>query len=207
MVLRGRGIAWSTALPAGAGTQSSTPVVVRHSRHGGMFAGLTGDVFPMPTRAPRELATAVRLAAGGVPTPEVIAYAVHPVAGILARSDVMTRLLPEGRDFPEAWRADDSAAARAALIDAVAVLLRALSSTDAQHPDLNLKNVYIAGVGAAATAYALDVDRVSFAPDAQVAARNFARFARSARKWNEVHGLGVGDDALLRLATAAWVDG
>lgn len=204
--LRGRGVAWAAILPAGAGTQASTPVVVRHTRHGGLFAPLTGDVFAKPTRAPRELATAVRLAAGGVPTPEVIAYAIHPVAGLLARSDVVTRRLPEGRDFPLAWSADASRAARDALIDAVATLLRALSTAGAQHPDLNVKNVYIAGEGATATAYVLDVDRVTFDADPQVAARNFARFARSARKWNAMHGLGVGDDALVRLAARAWVE-
>lgn len=204
--LQGRGVAWATALGAGAGTQPSTPVVVRHSRHGGLLAGVTGDVFVRPTRAPRELASAVRLAAAGVPTPEVIAFAVHPVAGLLARSDVMTRRLPEGRDFPDAWRADATPAARTAIIDAVAALLRTLTAAGAQHPDLNVKNVYVAGLGGVPTAYVLDVDRVSFAPDARVAARNFARFARSARKWNAEQGLGVGDDALVRLASLAWVE-
>jgi len=33
------------------------------------------------------------------------------------------------------------------------------------------------------------VDRVTFGDASQAAARNFARFARSARKWNDVHGL------------------
>lgn len=204
--LRGRGIAWAVTLPAGAGTQGSTPVVVRHTRHGGLLAALTGDFFLRPTRAPHELATAVRLAAAGVPTPEIIAYTVHPVAGVLARSDVMTRRLPEGRDFPDAWRADASPAARQAIVEAVAALLRALSAAGAQHPDLNVKNVFVAGTGAAAMAYVLDVDRVRFETGQQVAARNFARFARSARKWNDQHGLDVGDDALVRLAALAWVD-
>ncbi len=204
--LRGRGVAWAATLGAGEGATQAARVVVRHSRHGGLLAGLTGDLFALPTRAPRELAAAVRLAAGGVPTPEIIAYTVHPVAGVLARSDVMTRLLPEGRDFPEAWRAHDSPVAKNAIIEAVAVLLRALSALGAQHPDLNVKNVFIAGEGAAATAYVLDVDRVTFAADSQASARNFARFARSARKWNAVHGLRVGDDALVRLAALAWVE-
>jgi 3-deoxy-D-manno-octulosonic acid kinase len=204
--LRGRGIAWTAALPVGPEPHESTSVVVRHTRHGGLFAWFTGDLFPLPTRAPRELATAVRLAAGGVPTPEIIAYTVHPVASVLARSDVMTRRLPAGRDFPEAWRAHQSPAAQDAVIEAVATLLRALSALGAEHPDLNVKNVYIAGEGAATTAYILDVDRVTFGETSQAAARNFARFARSARKWNDVHGLRVGDDALVRLAALAWVE-
>lgn len=204
--LQGRGVAWATSLAAGAEGQSVTSVVVRHTRHGGMAAALTGDLFVRPTRAPRELATAVRLAAAGVATPEVIAFTIHPVAGVLARSDVMTRRLPDGRDFPEAWAAADSPTARGAIVEAVAALLRGLSTAGAQHPDLNVKNVYVASAGAATTAYVLDVDRVTFDRGAPVAARNFARFARSARKWNAERALGVGDDALVRLASLAWVD-
>jgi len=204
--LRGRGIAWTATLAAGPEGTPVTPVVVRHTRHGGLFAGLTGDLFPLPTRAPRELAAAVRLAAGGVPTPEIIAYTVHPVAGFLARTDVMTRRLPDGRDFPEAWRAHQSPAAQDAVMEAVATLLRALAALGAQHPDLNVKNVYIAGEGAGATAYILDVDRMTFGEKAEASARNFARFARSARKWNDAHGLRVSDDALVRLAALAWVE-
>lgn len=204
--LRGRGVAWATALPAGAGTQASTPVVVRHTRHGGLFATLTGDLFTLPTRAPRELVTSVRLAECGVPTPEVIAYAIHPVAGILARSDIMTRRLPDGEDLPVAWRAARSPGVRDTLIDAVATLLRAMSACGAQHADLNVKNVYVAGEGTTTTAYVLDVDRVRFVQDGQVAARNFARLAHSARRWNVEHDLDFGDDALVRLASLAWVD-
>jgi len=202
--LRGRGVTWATTLPAGAGTQASTAVVVRHSRHGGMFASLTGDLFPRPTRAPRELATSLRLAAAGVPTPEVVAYTVHPVAGLLARSDVMTRRLPPGLDFPDAWRAAASDTARDALLQAVAALLRALSSAGALHPDLNVKNIYVTSE-ATPVACVLDVDRVRFG-DARAAAGNFARLARSVRKWQDLHGLAVGDAALVRLASLAWVE-
>ena len=204
--LAGRGVAWATILPAGSGPADQTHVVVRHTRHGGFFAGLTGDLFTLPTRAPRELDTALRLAAGGVPTPEVIGYAVHPTAGVLARSDMMTRRLPAGRDLPDAWRAAPPGAAREAMVDAVAVLLRSLAALGAQHVDLNVKNVYLAGEGTATTAYVLDVDRVRFTRDAQVSARNFARFARSARKWNAERNLGFDDEALVRLAARSWLE-
>lgn len=200
---RGRDTAYGVTLPAGAGTQASTPVVVRHSRHGGAFAAVTGDLFPRPTRAPRELALSLRLAEAGVPTPEVIAYAVHPVAGLLARSDVVTRRLPAGHDLTAAWR---DAARRDAVLTAVGVLLRALSSAGAHHPDLNIKNIHVTD-GMTPTACILDVDRVSFAPGIPVAARNFARLARSARKWRDAHGLEFTDDHLVRLAAMAWVEG
>ena len=81
--------------------------------------------------------------------PEIIAYAVHTVGGLLARCDVMTRLLPAGRDFPAAWLTASSPAHRGAIIEAVAKLLRSLSALGAHHPDLNVKNIYIAGDGLA----------------------------------------------------------
>ena len=54
--LEGRGIAYAIALPV-----SGTRVVVRHNRHGGLFAPVTRDLFLPPTRAPHELRTAMRL--------------------------------------------------------------------------------------------------------------------------------------------------
>src|SRR4051794_5825633 len=47
---QGRGVAYAVPLP-----QSGVRVVVRHNRHGGFFAPLTGDRFLPPTRAPYEL--------------------------------------------------------------------------------------------------------------------------------------------------------
>ena len=98
--MSGRGVIYSVDLP----TSPATPVVVRRNRHGGLLCGLTGEHFLTPTRAPLELATSLRLAAADIPTPEVIAYAVYTAVGIFARSDVMTRRLPEGDDFPAVWK-------------------------------------------------------------------------------------------------------
>lgn len=202
---RGRGIAWATELHAGVDADGVTPVVVRHSAHGGLLRSLTGDLFLRPTRAPRELAMSVALAERGVMTPELVGYVVYPALGILARADVMTRRLPQGHDFPAAWAAESTPRGRTAILDAVGTLLRALSNARAQHPDLNVKNIYIAGEGAARMAYVLDVDVVALDTGADAAGQNFARLARSIRKWNEQYALGVSDDALVRLASQAWV--
>lgn len=202
--LEGRGIAWGTVIPAGTHGAAETAVVVRHSRHGGTFAPLTKDLFLHPTRAVHELDTAMRLAANGVPTPEVIGVAVYPHYGIFARSDVMTRRLPTGYDFPTAWRLHASAAARAAIIEAVAILLHKLLEAGAHHPDLNAKNIYVAGSDMSFTAYALDVDRVRFTVHARAAARNLARFTHSVRKWNVKRGLGVTDAEMARLNVLMW---
>lgn len=196
--MRGRGVIYSVELP----TVPVTPVVVRRNRHGGLLRFLTGEYFLRPTRAPFELSISLRLAAAGVPTPEVIAYAVYPAAGIFARSDVMTRRLPAGDDFPAAWgKAGEEG--RDSMLVAVARLLVALARAGARHADLNLKNIYIAGSGADLAAYLLDVDRVTFSGRSDTAARNFKRLARSARKWRARWGLDFDEDSLARLALLA----
>jgi 3-deoxy-D-manno-octulosonic acid kinase len=196
--MRGRGVIYSVELP----TIPPTPVVIRRNRHGGLLHGLTGEYFMVPTRAPLELSISLRLAAAGIPTPEVIAYAIYPAAGIFARSDVMTRRLPEGDDVPAAWKRARKTD-RDSLLPAVARLLVALAAAGAQHADLNLKNIYIAGSGADRTAYLLDVDRVTFPGGSGIAARNFKRLARSARKWRVRWGLDFDEGSLVRLADLA----
>lgn len=195
--MQGRATAWATALPNGV------EVVVRHSRHGGLLAPLTGDLFLAPTRAPRELAAAVRLTSAGVPTPEVLAYAVYPAFGPFARADVATRLL-RGLALPEAWAAAVSDDARWALIDALAGLLGALRRAGAHHPDLNVRNVLVLAAVTGPTAAVLDVDRVVFgAPgDAAIAARNVQRLLRSIAKAHVGFGVDLTSRQVQRLRTA-----
>jgi len=199
--MRGRGVIYSADLP----TTPATPVVVRRNRHGGLLRGVTGEYFLTPTRAPLEVATSLRLAAGGIPTPEVVSYAIYPAAGIFARSDVMTRRLPDGDDFPAAWK-NAHRAERNSMLAAVARLLKALACAGAWHADLNLKNIYIAGTGTEQTAYLLDVDRVTFPEGRDIAGRNFKRLARSARKWRERWGLDFDEDSLSQLSALAEVN-
>ena len=103
----------------------------------------------------------MRLAAAGVRTPEVLAYAVYPAFGPFVRADVMTRLM-RGLALPEAWSATTSTdEARAALVDALARLLGALAPRGRAHPDLNVRNVLVLAAAGATAAAILDVDRVT----------------------------------------------
>jgi 3-deoxy-D-manno-octulosonic acid kinase len=200
--LAGRAPAYAVPLPDGV-----TRVVVRHSRHGGLFAPLTGDRFLRPTRAPRELAASLRLAAAGVPTPEVSAYVLYPAGPFFWRADVATREIADATDLAEALSTRLAGHAKARLLEATAGLLRALAAAGARHPDLNLKNVLLAADGSRLTAYVLDVDRVVFRHpgDTRVARQNFARLARSARKWRDRRDATVTEADLATLAAAAGV--
>lgn len=196
---QGRATAWGARLP-----RTSLDVVVRHARHGGFFAALTGDRFFWPGRAPWELEVAERLREAGVPTPALIAYALYPAGPFFCRCDVATKRLPVGADFPELWAASD-AVARGAILEATATLLRALAAVRAHHPDLNAKNIYVARDGNTHRAFVLDVDRIGFrrAGDTSAGPRNLARLVRSLRKFRAKHRLPVHDDEIAALERMA----
>jgi 3-deoxy-D-manno-octulosonic acid kinase len=199
--LRGRGIAYAVPLPDG-----ETRVVVRHSRHGGLLAPVTGDRFLAPTRAPHELRTALRLAEAGVPTPEVIAYATYPAGGVFRRSDVATREVVGGRDLADLLAGPDEDG-RAAALAATIELLRTLERAGARHPDLNVTNVLVVAApdGVPARALVLDVDRVVFGrpDDRRIGAANVRRLVRSARKLRANGRIAISDAELSHLAAAA----
>ena len=130
--------------PAYAIVLAGVPVVIRHSRHGGLLAPMTGDLFWGATRAPRELATSQRLRAAGVPTPEVLGYVSYRAGPWLRRADVITREIPNGRTLATMLRDGVAPEARKVLLGATQSLVRALSDVGAVHPDLNLANVLIA---------------------------------------------------------------
>ena len=164
-------------------------VVVRHSHHGGLFAPLTRDLFLAPTRAPHELAISSQLRASGVPTPEIVAYAVYHVAPGIRRADVVTREVPAATDLAAFLRgAITTATDTRQPFSAVAELLDTLARANAHHPDLNIKNILLSATATGQlTAWVLDVDRVRFSPHA--ATRNLARLRRSLAKWRAATGL------------------
>jgi 3-deoxy-D-manno-octulosonic acid kinase len=199
--LRGRGAAYAVPLPDG-----QTRVVVRHSRHGGLLAPVTGDRFLPPTRAPHELKTALRLTDSGVATPEVIAYATYPAGTILRRSDVATREVVGGSDLGAVLAGGMPPDARASVWTATAELLHALERAGARHPDLNVGNVLIVENGdGSRRALVLDVDRMVFgrANDRRIGAANIARLVRSMRKLRSQRRLTVTDDEMEKLAVLA----
>ena len=183
---------------------SARPVVVRHSRHGGVLAPLTGDRFLAPTRAPHELAMSLRLATLGIASPRVIAYALYPAGPLLNRSDVVTEEVPDSADLAAVLSGESTIVSRGAAVSATEALLGAMGRHGVHHPDLNLKNILIASDGGAACAILLDVDRVRIDPSrARAATNNALRLTRSARKWRDRHGAPITDDEIGSFTTAA----
>jgi hypothetical protein len=189
--LRGRDIAYAVQLPS-----TSMRVVVRHNRHGGLLAPLTRDVFLSPTRAPQELEISLALRGLGIPTPDVVAYALYPPGGLLQRSDVCSREIPASLDLAQiiTFGGGDRAAAFAA----TARLVAALSRAGARHQDLNAKNILLT----LDTAYVLDVDRVTLGGAPRVALdMNLMRLGRSLRKWRDKFGARISESDIVDLET------
>jgi tRNA A-37 threonylcarbamoyl transferase component Bud32 len=190
----GREIAYGVILPG-----LPFPVVVRHNRHGGTFRDLTGDLFLGATRAPRELAISLALKSAGIPTPQVIAYAVYPAGSIFARSDVVTEEILNSRDLGDVLlHSAFGSGERLRALGATSRLLKRLSAAGVRHHDLNVKNVLIPSVrDDLAVAYVLDVDRIELDCTRRDAyAGNRARLRRSIDKWRRTRGAVIDDGEL-----------
>jgi hypothetical protein len=198
--LAGRGVAYAITLPI-----SGRRAVVRHNRHGGLFARVTRDLFLPPTRAPYELEVAIRLIAAKVRTPAVLMYGVERRAALFRRSDVVTQEVPDGRELGDFMMPEVAPAERAAAWEATRVLVRSLNAVGARHHDLNVKNILLSPrrAGGGFDAWALDVDRVTFAPPeaASVRVGNAQRLIRSATKWRDEKGAVLDDREVQRLGT------
>lgn len=197
--LEGRGVAYAIALPV-----SGMHAVVRHNRHGGLFAPVTRDLFLPPTRAPHELQTALRLAELGIPTPPVLMYGVEPAGVVFRRADVVTREVESARDLSEYMSPAASGAERDAAWEATRALLATMHAAGARHHDLNVKNVLLAPGAGGLVAYVLDVDRVELgrAGDDRLHTANVQRLRRSARKWRDERGATYDERELAPLIAA-----
>jgi hypothetical protein len=197
----GRGAAYAIPLPS-----SGERIVVRHNRHGGMLASLTGDLFRAPTRAPLELALSERLRALGISTPQVLGYVAYPALAGLERADVATREIEDSNDLSAALMSIDRTVRDRAL-RATGSLIETLAEAGARHHDLNIKNVLLQERATSRPqAFVLDVDRVTFGLDRRSAIQaNVARLIRSAKKWQRLHAAAVTDAELDSFAAMARV--
>lgn len=137
---------------------ASTTIVVRHSWHGGILAPITGDRFFKPSRAPLELMRSQMLRDCGIPTPEVVAFALYPAGMGFVRVDVATRYLPDSYDFAAVLSGLSPDVNRHEAFAAIDLLLQQLSRSGFVHPDLNIKNILLHRKEEVVVATVLDVD-------------------------------------------------
>jgi hypothetical protein len=176
-------------------------MVVRHAWHGGALASLTRDLWRAPGRAPHEAMVSDRLRAGGVRTPELLAWTTDAAGPGMVRIDVCTTFVPDAHDLPS-WFATAREEQLPVAIAAVASLVEQLAVLGARHADLNLKNILLTSQQ---IAHVLDVDRVTFsrAPVDRIRVANWDRLLRSATKWARTAGARIPLDALRNAAQRA----
>lgn len=190
--LRGRAPVYVASIP----DRTQTTVVVRHSWHGGLLAPITGDRFRRPTRAPIELLRSFMLRECGIPTPEVVAFALYKAGPGLARVDVATRYIPDSNDFAAVLANLAPEITREEAFPAVELLLRQLANNGFTHPDLNVKNILLQKQGSVVQAWVLDVDVMQWdrhTPTVSVMKMNADRLVRSLVKARRQFGLGFTD--------------
>ncbi len=188
--------AWAAAQPGrftftGRGdtygvTLGGVAAVVRHAWRGGLFGPLLGDRYFGRPRLYEEFSWSRRLGVAGIPTPAILAGVWYRSAAV-HRADVATARV-EGRDLAALLfgEAPPAGAARAALFGAVGRTVRRLHDAGCVHPDLQLRNVLVAGTPPEIWLLDLDSCRDATGPDDREA--NLRRFRRSWEKWNRLRG-------------------
>lgn len=186
--LRGRAPVYVATLP-----ESRRTIVVRHAWHGGLLAPFTGDLFRRPTRAPIEVERSIELRSLGIPTTDVVAYALYPAAFGLARVDVCTAYVADTVDLGMILAGLAPTIDCDGALSATLELLERMAAHGVVHPDLNVKNVLVRTppVGAP-EALVIDVDVVRIGASPQEAmSRNVERLERSFFKWKRHFGCDV----------------
>lgn len=199
--LRGRAPVYVATLP-----ESRRTVVVRHAWHGGLLAPLTRDLFRRPTRAPLEVERSIQLRALGIPSTDVVAYALYPTLVGLARVDVCTAYVADTADLGMIIAGLAPAIECDGAFAATLELLERLAQHGVVHPDLNVKNILVRtpARGGAPEALVIDVDVVRFgATPPEAMARNVARLERSLFKWKRHFGCDVAEQRIKAFAAEA----
>jgi 3-deoxy-D-manno-octulosonic acid kinase len=178
---------------------------VRHAWHGGLLAPITGDLFRRPTRAPLEVERSIELRALGIPTTDIVGYALYDAMFGLARVDVCTAYVDDTADLGMILAGLAPALECDGALEATLRLLERLAAHGVVHPDLNVKNILIRTPSTGVPeALVIDIDVVRLgATPADAMARNVARLERSLRKWKTHFGCDVADQRIREFVAEA----
>lgn len=190
--LRGRDLAYVVNTPTGRRW------MVRRLRHGGVLRFATGGLFfrASVNRPLNELRLACLLRDLRIPTPEVVAAAVHPVGpfyeGEIAREfvgakgDLASCLFDPGVAGPEQ---------RPEILASAGRLVGRLHRAGLHHPDLNLRNILIVPgpEGTSLESWILDLEkcRMETRLSSPSRRRMLARMRRSASRFEAASGITI----------------
>lgn len=185
----GRGLAPTVRMMGGGraahpvvGVAGGGEAVVRRFHRGGMMRHLNRDRYFLGHRAFDELRVMEHARGAGVRVPEPLAAAERPASpGYEAL--IATRLVSPAMALDEWLHAHPDR--RALVLPRAGEQIGRMHAAGIAHPDLNLRNLLIAGDAADPEVYLLDFDRAQLLPSAVPAARrtrDLKRLGRSASK-------------------------
>lgn len=176
--------------------------VVRHYARGGVLLPpvlgdrylRTGSIRPF-----QELEASEQARARGIPTPRVVAAAVH-TSGPFYRADLVTVFVPGSTDlvaalFDTTRKGIGGAVERMDALRAAGALIRQLASRGLRHRDLHAGNILLQWRGAAPSYLLVDLDRCQVLPEGVETSREpmYRRLRRSLRKWERRSGLRISE--------------
>ncbi len=137
--------------------------ILKHYRHGGMTAGLFGDLFFGFRRPFREFLLSQRARKAGIPTSTLLAARVQAVFKLFYRGDVLLLEIPSALDAGALMKNPPPAGReRNRMLRAAAVAVRRMHDGGLLHADLNLKNLLLQPGEGEPAAYVVDLDLSSF---------------------------------------------
>ncbi len=163
-------------------------IIIRHSRHGGLFGYIAGDIYCKKNRFVNELIASETAIEKGVNTAEIIAVIKHRAFGPFYHIDVLSKEIPDSLDLvelltkpPQRLKFND----RKNIIEVVAQTIRKMHDAGLYHTDLHLKNILIQHTpDSSFKAYIIDMDKAKTMDvmSTKLRMRNLIRLDRSVEK-------------------------
>jgi 3-deoxy-D-manno-octulosonic acid kinase len=163
-------------------------MVVRRYSHGGLFRGITRDLYLFGSRSFRETALTEEIRSAGIPTVQPVGAIHHRVFLFFYRACLLSLEIPSGKDLIQYLRevgphpAGETLSLKRKTIRSAGLLLRQFHRAGFFHADLQLKNFLVSGD----TLFLLDFDRSYRKKQLSNAEKikNLLRLNRSVEKWN-----------------------
>jgi hypothetical protein len=162
---RGRAATIRIAVPVDAvspgATATSETLLLKHLRHGGLWAKIAGAHYASLRRPFDELRATARLRARGAAVPRAAFAVGHRSAAGSWRATVATVEIPRSRDGASWLAAEPSSASLLRVARSVGSAVRRLHDLGARHPDLHIANILIENIGPnEERIWIVDLDRV-----------------------------------------------
>ena len=136
---------------------SEERIIIRHSRHGGLFGYIAGDIYCKGNGFINELIASETAIGKGVNTAEIIAVIKHRAFGTFYHIDVLSKEIPDSLDLVEfltnpslvyslvgaGFKPAPTFTDRRTIIETVAQTIRKMHDAGLYHTDLHLKNILI----------------------------------------------------------------